>query len=102
MAENVEVAKPIGDRVLIEFEKVEKTAGCIILPETAQYGENKVGKVVSVGPGVYTQNGTRIPMTLEVGNKVLLPHNSYDTQTIKLGGKDYILLREQEVLMVIR
>jgi co-chaperonin GroES (HSP10) len=41
-------------------------------------------------------------MTLEVGNKVLLPHNSYDTQTIKLAGKDYILLREQEVLMVIR
>lgn len=102
MTENVEVAKPIGDRVLIEFEKVEKTAGGIILPETAQYGDNKIGKVVSVGPGVYTQNGTRIPMTLEVGNKVLLPHNSYDTQTIKLGGKDYILLREQEILMVIR
>ncbi len=100
--ENVEVAKPIGDRVLIEIEKQEKSVGGIILPETAQYGENKVGKVVSVGPGVFTQNGNLIPMRLGVGDKVLLPHNSYDTQTVKLGGKDYILLREQEVLMVIR
>lgn len=100
--ENVELAKPIGDRVLIEIEKVEKTVGGIILPETAQFGDNKVGKVVSIGPGVYTQNGFRIPMTLEVGDRVLLPHNSYDTQKVKFNNTEYVLMREQETLMVIR
>jgi chaperonin GroES len=100
--ENVELAKPIGDKVLVEIEKVEKTVGGIILPETAQFGDNKVGKVVSVGAGIYTNNGVRIPMQVEVGDKVLLPHNSYDTQKVKFNNTEYVLLREGELLMVIR
>jgi co-chaperonin GroES (HSP10) len=44
--ENTETAKPIRDRVFIEIEKQEKSVGGIILPETAQYGENKLGKEI--------------------------------------------------------
>lgn len=95
-------ARPLGDRVLIKVETIEKTVGGIILPETAHFGDNKVGMVVSTGDGVYTQGGVRIPMTVQVGDRVIMPQSSYDTTKVKLDEVEYILLREQELLMVIR
>ena len=100
--EQFQLAKPLADRVLIKTEKeVTKTAGDIILPETAESRDTKIGTVVSVGEGIYTNDGVKIPMTVSVGDKVMMPFAG-TAQKVKLGDEDYLLFREQELLMVIK
>jgi chaperonin GroES len=96
-------AKPLGDRVLLtELDlEVSQTAGGIIIPDSVRSEDVKRAKVESVGPGIYTQAGTLIPMSVEVGDEVILPPY-HQGQDIKVGGKSYILLRESEILMVIK
>jgi chaperonin GroES len=102
MVEQHELAKPLADRVLIKVEKeVTKTAGGIILPETAESRETKIGTVVSVGDGIYTNDGVKIPMQVKVGDKVMMPFAG-SAQKVKLGDEEYVLFREQELLMVMR
>ena len=97
-----QLAKPLADRVLIQSEKVvEKTAGGIIIPETAETRDTKIGTVVSVGEGIYTNDGVKIPMTVQVGDKVMMPFAG-SAQKVKLGDEDYLLFREQELLMIIK
>ncbi len=91
---------PIGDRVLIqefESEQDKKTAGGIIIPSTATAEDVKMGKVVAVGPGLYTQNGVLIPMTVQVGDEVALPAYG-QSQEIRVGDSVYTLYRESELL----
>ena len=97
------LAKPLGDRVLLtELEsEVTQTAGGIIIPDSVRNEDIKRAKVESVGPGIYTQSGTLIPMSVEAGDEVILPPY-HQGQEIKLGGKTYTLLRESEILMVIQ
>jgi chaperonin GroES len=100
--ETFQLAKPLADRVLIQTEKeVTKTAGGIIIPETAETRDTKIGTVVSVGDGIYTNDGVKIPMTVQVGDKVMMPMVG-TAQKIKLGDEDYLLFREQELLMIIK
>jgi chaperonin GroES len=102
MAEQHELAKPLADRVLIRTEKeVTKTAGGIILPETVESRDTKIGTVVSVGDGIYTNDGIKIPMQVKVGDKVMMPFAG-SAQKVKLGDTEFLLFREQELLMVIR
>lgn len=102
MEEQFQLAKPLADRVLIRTEKeVTKTAGGIILPETAEARDTKIGVVVSVGEGVYTNDGVKIPMQVKVGDKVMMPFAG-SAQKVKLGDEDFLLFREQELLMVIK
>ena len=102
MAEEFELAKPLADRVLIKIEKeVTKTAGGIIIPESAESRDTKIGVVVSVGEGIYTNDGVKIPMSVKVGDKVMMPFAG-SAQKVKLGDEEYLLFREQELLMVIR
>ena len=102
MTENFELAKPLGDRVLVAIESKEKTIGGIIIPDSVKTGDNKIAVVVSTGDGVYTHSGAKIPMTVKPGDKVLLPMGEMSVQKIKLGDKDYFLCREMDLLMVIR
>mgnify|MGYP003342050811 FL=1 len=96
------LVKPLGDRVLLkESQKEEKTASGIIIPDTVMKEDVKTAKVVSVGPGLFTQSGTLIPMNVQVGDEVILPPYNQG-QEIKLNGEKYILLRESEILMVIK
>ena len=102
MAEQFQLAKPLADRVLIKTEQeVTKTAGGIIIPETAESRDTKIGIVVSVGEGVYTNDGVKIPMQVKVGDKVMMPFAG-SAQKVKVGDEDFLLFREQELLMVIR
>jgi len=102
MAEQHELAKPLADRVLIKVEKeVTKTAGGIILPETVESRDTKIGTVVSVGEGIYTNDGIKIPMQVKIGDKVMMPFAG-SAQKVKLGDQEFLLFREQELLMVIR
>ena len=100
--ETFQLAKPLADRVLIEKEEVQtKTTGGIIIPETARAEDTKIGVVVSVGEGIYTNDGVKIPMSVKVGDKVMMPFAG-SAQKVKLGNEEFLLFREQELLMVIR
>jgi chaperonin GroES len=97
------LAKPLGDRVLLSEleEAASKTAGGIIIPDSAKSEDVKRAKVEAVGDGIYTQSGVAIPMSVKVGDEVILPPYHQGVE-IKVGGNKYILLRESELLMVIR
>jgi chaperonin GroES len=98
------LAKPLGDRVLItELDPKEETttASGIIIPDTARSEDVKRAKVEAVGDGLFTQNGVAIPMSLKVGDEVILPPY-HQGQEVKIANKKYILIRESEILMVIR
>ena len=102
MAEQFQLARPLADRVLIRTEQeVTKTVGGIIIPESAESRDTKIGTVVSVGEGIYTNDGVKIPMTVKVGDKVMMPFAG-SAQKVKLGDEDFLLFREQELLMVIK
>ena len=98
------LAKPLGDRVLLtelDAQSEQTTLGGIIIPDSAKSEDIKRAKVEAVGDGLYTQSGVAIPMSVKVGDEVILPPY-HQGQEIKVGGKKYLLLRESELLMVIR
>lgn len=98
------LAKPLGDRVLLtELDPVQEmtTASGIIIPDSAKSEDVKRAKVEAVGDGLFTQSGVAIPMSLKVGDEVILPPY-HQGMEVKVGGNKYIILRESEVLMVIR
>ena len=91
--------KPLGDRVLIETTVVEKTASGIILQDSTNEAIQR-GKIVAVGNGLYSNDGVRIPMECEVGDTVLFQLGGMGAQKIKLGTTDYIICREQDLLLI--
>jgi chaperonin GroES len=93
---SVSTVKPLGDRILVKVsEAEEKTAGGILLPDTAKE-KPQVGEVVQVGPGKRNDDGSIQTMEVKVGDKVL--YSKYAGTDIKLGTDDYVLLRESDVL----
>lgn len=92
--------KPLADRVLIQVEKEqeEKTAGGLVLATKNPAGVPVKGTVVACGEGKFSASGTRIPMQIKVGDKVLLSHGA--GQKIKADGEEYTLVYESEILAV--
>jgi chaperonin GroES len=91
--------KPLQDRVLVQrIEKEEKTAGGIIIPDTAKEKPAE-GKIVAVGPGKVTDDGKVIPLDVKVGNRVLFA--KYAGTEVEVEGVEYLLMREEEILGVI-
>jgi chaperonin GroES len=93
--------KPIGDLILVkEQEKTKKTTSGIIIPDGVE-GDYIYAKVISTGRGLFTQTGNRIPMTVQVGDTVVLHKNqSGANKKIKLEDEEYLLLHESEIVMV--
>jgi len=95
--ETVMKYQPLNDYVLVKVVKEEeKTKGGLYKPSDAK--EQMKGEVISVGNGIYTSNGTLIPMNLNVGDVVIVPNTGIQ---MKLDGEKYNMYREQEILMVI-
>tara|TARA_R110002051_G_C8597549_1_gene479883 strand:+ start:251 stop:556 length:306 start_codon:yes stop_codon:yes gene_type:complete len=94
--------KPIGDQVLIkEQEKSDKTKGGIILVDGGYNEEFVYANVISVGPGLFTQTGNRIPMSVKSGDRILLSKNNLGSQKkVKFDDEEFILIREMEISMV--
>jgi chaperonin GroES len=92
--------KPLGDRVVVEREEAkDKTAGGIVLPDTAKDKPQK-GKVLAVGDGRITKDGKRRDLQVKVGDQVLF--TSYAGDEFKLEGeKKVLLMREDDILAVI-
>lgn len=96
---NVTTVKPLGDRVFIKVSaSEEKTAGGILLPDAAKE-KPQVGEVVGVGPGKAKDDGGYTPLEVKVGDKVL--YSKYAGTDIKLGGEDYVLLSEKDILAAV-
>ncbi|GAE36593.1 co-chaperone GroES [Halalkalibacter akibai] len=91
--------KPLGDRVVIELvESEEKTASGIVLPDSAKEKPQE-GKVVAVGSGRVTENGERVALEVSEGNTIIF--SKYAGTEVKFEGKEYLILRESDILAVI-
>lgn len=91
--------RPLGDRVIVErAEAEEKTAGGILLPESAK-DKPKQGRVLAVGDGRRNDKGELQPMNLKVGDKVLF--SSYAGTEIKVEGDEYLIMSEGDILAIV-
>jgi chaperonin GroES len=91
--------KPLNDRILVvRVEEEQKTAGGIIIPDTAKEKPQQ-GKVVAVGPGKMGEDGKRIPMDIKEGDRVLF--SKYGGTEIKIDGVEHLFMREDDILGVI-
>jgi chaperonin GroES len=91
--------KPLQDRILIKrVEEESKTKGGIIIPDSAKEKPQE-GKVVAVGPGKVTDNGTRVATEVKVGDTILF--GKYSGTEIKVDGVEHLILREDDILAVI-
>ena len=91
----------LGDYVLIEWIDKDTTPGGLVLPENAQVDELPMGRVVSVGPGMHTNTGALIPVSLKRGDVVYLVIHGR-TGDIMLNGKKYTVCREMQIVGKVR
>ena len=88
--------RPLHDRVLIEvLDSEEKTAGGIIIPDTAKEKPQE-GKIVAVGPGAKTEDGKVIPMDVKIGELVLF--GKWSGTEVKIDGKEYSIMKESDIM----
>ncbi len=91
--------RPLHDRIIVErVEEETTTAGGIIIPDTAKEKPQK-GKIVAVGKGKTTDDGKSVALDVKVGDKVLF--GKYAGTDIKIEGKEYLMMREDDILGVI-
>ena len=92
--------RPLHDRVVVEpLEEEEKTAGGIIIPDTAK--EKPVqGKVLSVGPGARGEDGKLVAPDVKKGDKVL--YGKWSGTEVKLDGKTMLIMRESDIMGVLQ
>lgn len=90
--------KPLSDKVVIKaIVPEQKTASGIVIPDTAKEKPAQ-GEVVAVGPGKF-DDGAKVPMTVKVGDKVL--YSKYSPQEVKVEGKEYLIISEEDILAII-
>lgn len=93
---SISTVKPLGDRIFVKVsESEERTAGGILLPDTAKE-KPQVGEIVAVGPGKRNDDGSYQALEVKIGDKVL--YSKYAGTDIKLGGEEYVLLSEKDIL----
>lgn len=91
---------PLGDKILVKrLEARERTAGGIVLPETAKE-KPKEGRVIALGAGKVLEDGGRAEFQVKKGERVLF--TSYAGTEVELDGEEYLLMTEDDVLAVVR
>jgi chaperonin GroES len=91
--------QPLGDRVLVEPVKEDEIKkGGIIIPDTAKEKPQQ-GKVIAIGTGKIDDSGKKIPFNVKKGDKILMP--KYGGTEIKLDGKEYQIMREEDILGIL-
>ena len=89
---------PIGDRVVVKPDPEEqKTKSGIVLPDTAKEKPSE-GTVIAVGTGRILDNGTKVPVEVKIGDKVI--YSKYGGTEVKLEGDEYIILAERDILAI--
>jgi chaperonin GroES len=92
--------KPLGDRVVIELvEQEEKTASGIVLPDSAKEKPQE-GRIVAVGTGRVTDSGERVQLEVSEGDRIIF--SKFAGTEVKYDGKEYLILRESDILAVVQ
>jgi chaperonin GroES len=91
--------RPLHDRLIVQgLEGEEKTKGGIIIPDTAK--EKPIeGKVIAVGAGRIKKDGTKVPLEVKKGNRVL--YAKYAGTEVKIDGEEYLIMKEDDILAII-
>jgi len=91
--------KPLGEKILVKrLEAEEKTAGGIVLPDTAKE-KPKEGKIIAVGDGKLLDDGTRAKFEVKVGDTVIF--SSYAGTEIKVDGEELMIMSESDILAIV-
>ena len=92
-------ARPLHDRLIVRrIEEGEQQSGGIIIPDSAKEKPQR-GRVIAAGDGKVNEEGKRIPLDVKAGDLVLF--GKYTSQEVKVGGEEYLIMLEDEVLAVI-
>jgi len=90
---------PMHDRVAVRLVEPETTtASGIVIPDNAKE-KPSTGDIVAVGTGRVLDNGTRVPLTVQVGNRVLF--SKHAGQSVKVNGEEYTILREEDIFAIV-
>jgi chaperonin GroES len=91
--------RPLQDRILVKrIDEESKTKGGIIIPDTAKEKPQE-GKVIAAGNGKVGDDGKKIPMDVKAGDKILF--GKYSGSEVKLDDKEYLIMREEDVLAIL-
>ena len=91
--------RPLHDRVLVRrVEAEEKTAGGIIIPDTAKEKPQQ-GEVIAVGPGARNEQGQLVPLDVKAGDKILF--GKWSGTEVKLDGEDLLIMKESDILGIV-
>jgi chaperonin GroES len=92
--------KPLSNRVLVKRleEEMQKTAGGIIVPDTAKEKPQR-GKVIAIGPGRVTEDGKRIQIDVSVGDEILF--GKWSGSEITIDGDEYLFMKDEDILAVL-
>ena len=91
--------KPLDDRIVVKPQEAEeKTAGGIVLPDTAKE-KPMMGKVIAIGNGKLTDDGKRVPVAVKKNDIVL--YGKYGGSDVEIDGQEYKILRESEILGIV-
>jgi chaperonin GroES len=91
--------RPLHDRLLVErVEEREVRKGGIIIPDTAKEKPQE-GMVIAAGTGKVTQDGKKLPMDVKAGDRILF--GKYSGSEVKLDDKEYLIMREEDVLAIL-
>lgn len=92
--------KPLGDHLVVKVSKEDKTTKSgIVLPDTVDKEKQETGEVTAVGPGKLLENGTRAPMDVKVGDKILF--KKYALDEFKLAEEEFGTLQLSDVIAII-
>jgi chaperonin GroES len=92
--------RPLGDRIIVSrAEEETKTAGGIVIPDSASKEKPIRGKVISVGPGKTLDNGTVRAIDVKVGDEILF--GKYAGTEVKIDGEELVVMREDDVMAVV-
>jgi chaperonin GroES len=91
--------RPLHDRIIVRrLEEEEKTKGGIIIPDTAK--EKPIeGKVIAVGDGKVKEDGTKLPMEVKVGDRILF--SKYAGTEVKIEGEEHLIMRQDDILAIV-
>jgi chaperonin GroES len=91
--------KPLEDRIVVQAVEAETTtASGLVIPDTAKEKPQE-GEVKAIGPGRIDDNGNRVPLDVNVGDKVI--YSKYGGTEVKYGGEEYLILSARDVLAIV-
>ena len=91
---------PLYDHLVVKAVTEEKSVGGIILPETADKEKPEKGEVIAVGPGKLLENGSRAALSVKIGDIVVF--KKYSPDEVKVGKDEYLVIREDDVLAIVK